>query len=89
MKAFTRPEKTIARVKGGHEGDWIRACKDGNPASSNFGYGGALTEFVLLGVAAARVPGERLEWNGEQMRFTNNDTANEFVHTPYRNGWEL
>lgn len=89
MKAFTRPEKTIERVSGGHEGDWIRACKDGKPASSNFGYGGALTEFVLLGVAAARVPGETLNWDGEKLRFTNNDKANEFLHPPYRKGWTL
>ena len=90
MKTFVRPEKTLPRVRGGHEGDWIRACKDGRPASSNFAdYGGQLTEMVLLGVAAQRVPGEKLEWDGENLRFTNNDGANRYVHTPYRDGWSL
>jgi predicted dehydrogenase len=89
MKAFKKPEKTIARVKGTHEQDWVRACKDGTPASSNFSYGGPLTEMVLLGVIAMRVPGEKLDWNGEKMMFTNNDKANELVNVKYRDGWSL
>ncbi len=89
MKAFTRPEKTLPRVRGGHEGDWIRACKDGKPASSNFSYGGPLTEMVLLGVIAMRVPGKTLNWDSDNLRFTNSDEANAFVHPPYRKGWTL
>ena len=90
MKTFVRPEKTLPRVSGRHEEDWIRACKDGQPASSNFAdYGGQLTEMVLLGVAVQRVPGEKLEWDGENLRFTNNDEANRYIHTPYRDGWSL
>ena len=90
MQEFVRPEKTLPRVRGGHEGDWIRACKDSQPASSNFAdYGGQLTEMVLLGVAAQRMPGEKLQWDGENLRFTNNDEANRYLHTPYRDGWSL
>ena len=90
MREFVRPEKTLPRVRGGHEGDWIRACKDGQPASSNFAdYGGQLTEMVLLGVAAQRTPGEKLQWDGENLRFTNNDAANRYLHAPYRDGWSL
>jgi len=89
MKEFTRPGKTIRRVKDGHMGDFIRACKDGNPASSNFGdYGGQLTEMVLLGVAAQRTPGVKLNWNAEKFEF-DHAAANEFLHTPYRDGWSL
>jgi predicted dehydrogenase len=92
MRSYTRPPKTIPRVKGGHEGDWIRACKegkDGTPASSSFAYGGPLTEMVLLGVAAIRAKDRRLEWNAENLRFTNDDAANELVHIKYREGWTL
>ncbi|HYW80686.1 MAG TPA: Gfo/Idh/MocA family oxidoreductase [Thermoguttaceae bacterium] len=90
MKQFKAPEKTLSRVNMGHEADWLRACKDGKPASSNFAdYGGQLTEMVLLGVAAQRTPGEKLEWDGEKLEFTNNDKANEHLHTPYREGWKL
>ncbi len=89
MKAFKRPEKTIPRVRGGHEGDWIRACKDGKSASSSFAYGGALTEMVLLGVIAMRVPGKKLLWDSKNLKFTNSPEANAFVHPPYRKGWTL
>lgn len=89
MKEFKRPEKTIPRVKGTHVGDWLRACKDGKPASSNIAeYGGQLTEMVLLGMVAQRVPGVKLNWDGKKMKF-DNDQANQYLHTPYRDGWSL
>jgi predicted dehydrogenase len=92
MQEYQPPPKTIPRVTEGHEGDWLRACKEGangKPASSNFEYGGALTEMVLLGMIAIRVKNQRLEWDGENMRFTNNEKANELLHIDYRDGWEL
>ncbi|MGD7654058.1 MAG: Gfo/Idh/MocA family protein [Verrucomicrobiales bacterium] len=89
MKDFKRPEKTIQRIKGGHIADFIRACKDGKPASSNFvDYGGRLTELVLLGVAAQRTPGIKLNWNSEKFEF-DHAAANEFLHAPYREGWSI
>ena len=84
-----RPPKTIRRVKNGHMGDWIRACKDGMPASSNFEYGGALTEMVLLGVLAMRFSGQKLEFDSKTMKFTNFPKANELLHIKYRDGWSL
>ncbi|MGA1980638.1 MAG: Gfo/Idh/MocA family oxidoreductase [Sedimentisphaerales bacterium] len=92
MREYKLPPKTIPRVENGdagHEQDWIRACKDGIPASANFDYGGPLTEMVLLGVVAMRVKDQRLQWDGENMKFTNNEQANEFVQPPYREGWTL
>lgn len=90
MKAYNRPPKTLPRVQGGnHTRDWVRACKDGKPASSNFDYGGPLTEMVLLGVLAMRVKDEKLQWDGSKFKFTNNDRANELLHIKYRDGWSL
>lgn len=89
MKEYTPPPKTIPRVKGTHEDDWIRACKDGIPASSNFDYGGPLTELALLGMAAIRAKDQRLEWAAKNIKFTNNEAANELVHINYRDGWSL
>lgn len=88
-KEYKRPAKTLPRVKGSHEGDWIRACKDGKPASSNFNYGGALTEMVLLGMIAIRVKDRKLNWDGKNLRFTNSEEANELLHIKYRDGWHL
>ena len=92
MREYKRPEKTIPRVKGGHEGDWLRACKegkDGRPASSNFDYGGSLTEMALLGMLAIRMKDQNLEWDSENLKFKNNDAANELLHIKYRDGWQL
>ena len=91
-QSYRRPLKIIPRVKdgsGGHEQDWIRACKDGKPASSSFEYGGALTETVLLGVLAERLPDQKLDWDGSALRFTNNEEANGLLHIDYRAGWHL
>jgi len=47
MRAYDRPEKTIKRSNGHHR-DWLDAVKGRDPASSNFDYGAALTELVLI-----------------------------------------
>ena len=92
MQEYKRPPKTLRRVTEGHEGDWIRACKEGpngEPPCSTFEYGGALTEMVLLGVLAIRMKDQRLEWDSQNLRFTNNETANELLRIQYREGWTL
>jgi predicted dehydrogenase len=92
MREFKLPPKTIPRIKGGedgHERDWVRACKGGEPASSNFDYSGPLSETVLMGNLAVRYPNERLLWDGEKMEVTNNAEANKYVRRTYRQGWSL
>jgi len=92
MKAYKRPAKTLRRVQGGvqgHEKDWINACKGGPAASSNFDYSGPFTETVVMGNLAVLNPDKVLEWDGENMRMTNDEAANAFVHPPYREGWSL
>ena len=62
---------------GPHEQDWIRACKESpesrTEGTSNFAYSGPFNEMVMLGVLAVRLQGlnKALEWDGENMRFTN------------------
>jgi predicted dehydrogenase len=92
MKTFPVPPKTIERIPGGlggHERDWVRACKGGPPASSNFEYSGPLSEMVLMGNLAVRYPGRRLLWDGEKMAVTNDAEANAYVRRQYRAGWTL
>ncbi len=88
MKEAQLPEKTLARVKGSHEQDWVRACKTGEPAGADFAYSGPLTELCLLGNVAKRVD-KRILWDAENLRVTNNEDANRFVRTAYREGWTL
>ncbi|MEX2579248.1 MAG: Gfo/Idh/MocA family oxidoreductase [Verrucomicrobiales bacterium] len=69
--------------------DAIRGENEGRPPISHFGYSGNLTEAVLLGTNAVRVPGEKLEWDSANLRFTNSEKANRLVKEPHRDGWEV
>ena len=89
MKEYQRPPKTIPRVDCGHEEDWVKACKGERPACSNFDYSGPLTESVLMGNLALRRLGKKLEWDGANMRFTNDEEANQYIRREYRKGWSL
>jgi hypothetical protein len=88
MKEYEQPAKTLPRVEGSHEQDWVRACKSGKPAGADFAYSGPLTEICLLGNVAKRM-NTRIEWDGEAMKVTNLPEANPYVRTPYREGWSL
>jgi hypothetical protein len=90
MKAYTLPEKTIPRSPGIHA-EWIEACKGGPATTSNFDYAGKLTETMLLGNIAIRLASRNtiLKWDGPNMRITNLEEANQFIHKEYRKGWTL
>jgi hypothetical protein len=88
MQAAVLPEKTLPRVAGGHEQDWARACKSGEPAGADFSYSGPLAEVCCLGNIAQRVDA-RIEWDAEKMQVTNLPEANKYVRWEYREGWTL
>ena len=87
-----RSPQRLERVPGsidGHEKDWVRACKDGKPASTNFDYAGPLSEVALMGNLAVRFPNRVLLWDGEKMNVTNEPAADAHVRRQYREGWSL
>jgi predicted dehydrogenase len=91
MKAYKQPPQKLRRIPNGndgHEADWVRACKGGEPASSNFDYAGPMTETVLLGNVALRA-GKKLYWDGQNMKVTNAPEADPYVRAKYREGWTL
>ncbi|MGD0091659.1 MAG: Gfo/Idh/MocA family oxidoreductase [Planctomycetota bacterium] len=88
MKDFKKPDLVIKRSPG-HFQDWIRACKGGDPACSNFEIAVPYVQWLLLGTISWRFPNEKLLWDGPNLRFTNNDKANEFIMPKFRKGWEL
>ncbi len=57
--------------------------------TSPFSYGAALTEAGLVGLIAARFPGQTLQWDEKEAKFTNHDAANAHVNPPYREGWKV
>ncbi len=87
MKDYQFPPPVLTRSPG-HYRDWIRACKGGDPACSNFNVAVPFVEWMLLGVVALRVPG-KLEWDAAKMRFTNNSDANKYLKPTFRKGWSL
>jgi len=81
-------EPTRLERSPGHYAEFVRACKGGLPAMSNFDYAGPFTEWVLLGNVAIRA-GKKLQWDAEAMQFTNAPDANKYLKREYRKGWEL
>jgi predicted dehydrogenase len=71
-----------------HARDWVRACKGGAPACSNFSIAGRYTEWLVLGSAAVHYEGKLL-WDNMKGEFTNNKDANKWVKSTYRKGWEI
>lgn len=78
--------------------------KEHKALHSSFDYAGPLTEAVLMGNLAIRsyTTGERADngamrfpgrkpllWDGENMRITNYEAANQFVGRNYREGWNI
>lgn len=67
---------------------FVDACLGKRETNSPFALSGPMTEAILLGTVALRVPGETLTWDAPAMR-TNNDAANKFLRRTYRTGWEV
>ena len=90
------PSRTSTRSPGASTGsnhaahcrDWVRACKGGAPACSNFSIAGQYTEWLVLGAAAVHYEGKLL-WDNAKGEFTNNREANKWVKPTFRKGWEI
>lgn len=102
MKEASLPKETIVRVPEGHYIQWVNACIAGYgkaTTSSPFEYAGPFVESILMGNLAIRsylmkvkdkYPGrKKLLWDGNNMKITNFDEANQFVKRTYREGWSL
>ena len=95
----------VTNGSSGHQKQWTDACKKGYGAytSSPFSQAGPLAETVLMGNLAVlsynyleKVNNKpeysgrkKLLWDGEQMRITNFEPANQFVKRQYREPWKL
>jgi predicted dehydrogenase len=76
-------------VRNRHEMNWINAIKGEDEISCPFSYAAKLTETMLLGIVSLKAGGAKLEYDGQEMAFTNNAEANQFLHREYRDGWML
>jgi len=87
MRDYEFPPEFLPRSPG-HYRDWIRACKGGSPACSNFSVSAPFTEWITLGAIATKL-NCRLEWDGEKMEITNNSEANALLKPTIRKGWHI
>lgn len=93
---YKLPEPYLQRSPGASTGgnhaahlrDWVRACKGGAPACSNFSIAGPYTEWLVLGAAAVHFDGKLL-WDHARGEFSNNPAATRWVKPSYRKGWEV
>ncbi|MFK7865509.1 MAG: Gfo/Idh/MocA family protein [Pseudohongiellaceae bacterium] len=88
---YPTPNKTLDRSPGIYQ-EWLDAIKDrSKQTTSNFDYAAKLTETMLLGNVATARAGENkvLEYDAQNMRFTNDDGANAYLDKQYREGFGL
>jgi len=87
FKDFKGPAPSLPRSPG-HEKEWLRACRGGEPAWSNFDYAGPLVEFLMLGNVATLFEGP-LEYDPLAGKIVNNAAADAALRSEYRAGWSL
>ncbi len=84
---YKLPEPTLPR-HGSHEREWLRACRGGPKAMSNFDYGAVLTEFVLLGNLATQFD-RPIEYDPVAMKCLSDAAADAALRREHRAGWTL
>jgi predicted dehydrogenase len=74
---------------GNHYHSFVVACLGGPKTESHFAQTGPMTEAILLGTVAIRVPDKLLEWDSVNMQFANYPDANKYLSRSYRKGWNI
>jgi len=86
MKEVGKPPKVLERSPG-HYQEWLRACRGGDPAGSDFvKHGAHLAAVVQMGNVAIRTQ-ETLRWDAEKMAFEGSKAANALVNQSGRKNW--
>lgn len=87
-KAFSEGQPKHLEARD-HYHHFVDACLGGEKTESHFGQSGPMTEAILLGTVAIRVPGKRLKWDAKKMKFSNHAEANGYLKRKYRDGWKV
>ena len=89
------PESKFSGVKPpklpprNHYHHFVDACLGGEKTESHFAQTGPMTEAIILGTVAIRVPGQKLEWDSPHLKVTNQPEANRYLQRRYRDGWHV
>ncbi len=72
-----------------HYHHFADACLGGEKTESHFAQTGPMTEAILLGTVAIRVPDTLLEWDSSNLKITNYPEAEKYLNRTYREGWQV
>ncbi len=81
--------KPPALAERNHYHHYVDACLGGEKTESHFAQSGPMTEAILLGTVAIRVPNTLLAWDAENLSFPDHPDANRYLKRAYRKGWEV
>lgn len=89
MRETTAPDRSLPRPKGVFV-DFLDAVRAGKSETAvPFEYGTRLTEFAILGNLAMKAgKGNKVMWDGPNMKVTNLPALNAWVQRPARDGWK-
>jgi len=72
-----------------HYHHFVDACLGGENTESHFAQSGPMTEAILLGTVAIRVPDILLEWDSANLKINNYPEAEKYLRRTYREGWNV
>jgi predicted dehydrogenase len=93
--ALLLPEEQFKDVKRprfdhrNHYHHFVDACLGGPMCESHFAQTGPMTEAILLGTTAVRLPDTKLEWDAKNLQSPNQPAADALLRRTYRQGWEM
>lgn len=89
------PEAKFEKVKRpkfedrNHYHHFVDTCFGDAHCESHFGQSGPMTEAILLGTVAVRMPETKLTWDARSLRIPNNPEADALLRRRYRTGWRV
>jgi predicted dehydrogenase len=81
--------KTPVLETRNHYHHFVDACLGGAKTESHFAQSGPMTEAIILGTVAIRVPDKVLEWDAVNMKFPDYPDANKYLRRTYRKSWRV
>jgi predicted dehydrogenase len=72
-----------------HYHHFVDACLGGEMCGSPFGVAAPMTEAILLGTVAIRVPDTELDWDAGNMKIPGHAAAEQYLQRSYRDGWQV
>ncbi len=90
VDGFKWPEPSLPRAAGqDNYQEWYDAIQGTIPrCESHFALAGPMTETILLGVIAQRVPGDTLEWDATKMEIVDRPELGKYIRRDYSPGWD-